>query len=210
MQEDETSLLIKDALQGDGTALMRLFENELEPMYRTAALLLGGYEEALKVVCTAMLEGRELLSLVEDEGSFSAWAKRRVVFTTLQMISDRTVFGGEDLGSTAESDSEWPKARLKQLPKDRFEELLRRELSSLPDDARIAFVLHDMEGFTVGEVSEFMDKPIDQVKDLAGAARLALASRLSWTLQRTPQRAGAGRPVGAALKVTMAVATFHC
>lgn len=199
----ETARLLSQAARGNSVATVELFDGELKEMYETACLLLGGTDEALEMVRESVSAAVDKLREVKDPSRFSAWAKNLVVSRTLQhMVERRTPHWDADPTASEPMAEEWwgdgepgevlqlflSTVRPHQIAADgiapdSFRRMLRLQLQALPDDLRIAFVLHDILGFRGNETSALLGQSPRVVKNLLAAARQTLLMSVSAALR---------------------------
>ncbi|MDT8071026.1 MAG: sigma factor-like helix-turn-helix DNA-binding protein [Terriglobia bacterium] len=198
-----TARLLSQAARGNHVATVQLFDGELEEMYETACLLLGGTGDALEMVRDSVCAAVDKLGEVKDPARFSSWARNLVVNRALQhMVERREPFLDADSTAYEPMAEEWcgdgepgevlelflSTVRPHQIEADgvapdSFRRMLRLQLQSLPDDLRIAFVLHDILGFRVNGTSVLLGQSPGVVKNLLAAARHTLVMSVSTALR---------------------------
>ena len=172
--QDEEKSLIARAQAGDRAAFEYLYRSHAGWVYALCLRLSGSTDEAEELTQTSFIRTWERLSTYRGESGFRPWLRRLSVNVVLEAAREdgrRTsrVFAVEDpelLGSN-------PPASLD----DRID--LERAIASLPEGARTALVLHDIEGLRHDEISEMTGMAVGTSKAQVHRARQLLRERLN-------------------------------
>jgi RNA polymerase sigma-70 factor (ECF subfamily) len=159
---------------GDRAAFGILYRSHVGWVYGLCLRLSGSADEAEELTQAAFVRTWERLDTYRGESGFRPWLRRLAVNVVLEAArkDDRRmsrVFAVEDpelLGSS-------PPASLD----DRID--LERAIASLPEGARTALVLHDIEGLRHDEISEMTGMAVGTSKAQLHRARQLLRERLT-------------------------------
>jgi RNA polymerase sigma-70 factor (ECF subfamily) len=169
---------IKRAVAGDRAALEQVLLEHLPRIRNLVRYLLRGDSEVDDVAQQALIEIMRSLPSYLGDGSFKGWLDRIAVRAAFHHIRRRRAERKHDQALpelmlvTAEGDSP-----------DHYR--MRREavrwLDDLPDEQRHAVVLHHVLGFSVPELSQELNLPVETVR-----------SRLRLGMEKLRQRLPAG------------------
>lgn len=129
------------AAQGDVEAFERLYRRHLASVHRLASWMLGqeGVEDAIQEV---FVRAWTKLDLFQGRSSFGTWLRRLAVNVIVRhrgRLADRPSLD-------ARKESTWH-----SFPGLRMD--LEAAVATLPEGARLVFVLHDVEGFKHCEIA---------------------------------------------------------
>jgi RNA polymerase sigma-70 factor (ECF subfamily) len=161
--------LIAEAQSGNQTAFEEIYRIHVGRVYAICLRILGDRSNAEEVTQKIFIRAWIKLNSFRGESRFSSWLYRlsvNVVFGELKLAGGRNeeTSGENDIQRTVVTGSE--PARNLRLD-------LNRAINSLPQQARIIFVLHDIEGFTHAEIADVMELATGTCK-----AQLSRARRL--------------------------------
>jgi RNA polymerase sigma-70 factor (ECF subfamily) len=141
---------IRLAQEGDSAAFERLYRVQSGQVYALALRLTGNRDSALDLVQDAFVRAWERLASFRGESAFGSWLHRLTVNVYLnQSRSDSRRRTREDILDDAnEADNI---AQVASDPSHRLD--LESAIARLPQGARTAFVLHDVEGFSHDEIA---------------------------------------------------------
>jgi RNA polymerase sigma-70 factor (ECF subfamily) len=178
-----------DALKsGDRDEFARLVDVYSVPIYRLAIKMLGDQQDAEDMLQNTFLNAFKHIRSFEERSSLATWLYRIAANEALMMI--RKQRPETNLTDTSLEDDEGEDYSPVQfvdwccLPED---ELLSSESRSrldqaiqrLPERLRIVFILRDLEGLSIEETSQALDKSQTAVKTRLLRARLNLREQLS-------------------------------
>lgn len=145
-QSDDVRL----AQGGDAAAFERLYRIQAGPVYGLSLRLTGNREDALELMQDAFVRAWERLGSFRGESAFGSWLHRLTVNVFLNRLREESRratkvdfledVNGADLVAQVGTD---PALRLD----------LETAVGALPRGARLAFVLHDVEGFSYDEIA---------------------------------------------------------
>ncbi len=158
----EDLALAQRAGAGDGQARRLVAQRLYNRVRTTVRYLAGSHPDADDFVQLALLEVLRSLPTYRAETKLESWADRIVVRTTLRLVK-RQRRHAEVISLFAEG--EVPGAHAEGAPlhflRSRVQELLRR----LTPERQAATVLQLVHGYSVGEIAELTETPVNTVRD---------------------------------------------
>ncbi len=167
--------LITSARAGDPGAFAALYRQHARRAYTLALRITGQTDQAEDVVQDAFLRALERIGGFRGDAPFGAWLQRLVANVAIDRIRTQRRRPEDDL------DLQQLEARQSQpdRPLDALG-LLRR----LAPDARTVLVLHDMEGYSHGEIAIAFGRSESWSKSLLARTRSRLAAWIESEEQR--------------------------
>lgn len=166
--------LIARVLSGESSAELELYESHVDRVYRLAFRLAGDDSLARDFTQETFLRVFERLHDFRGDAALSTWIHRITVTVALNGLRKvrRLRARERDLGEAGEVCS-------RSEAVDPFlRERLHREIDSLPDRYRVAFLMHDVEGYTHEEISQVLEIATGTSKSLVSRARARLRGAL--------------------------------
>lgn len=178
--EDKTATLdsIRRAQAGDVAAFEILYREHSGRIYALCTRLKGGdRSDATELLQDVFIKAWRRLETFHGDCAFSSWLHRLAVNTMLENArSDRRrtarVLSMEDTSALPGA----ARSSGVDLKMD-----MEAAVASLPRGARLAFVLHDVEGYQHQEIAEQLDVSVGTVKAQLHRARRLLRERLEGT-----------------------------
>lgn len=142
--------LIRRAQSGDGSAFEALYREHAPRVFALCLRLSGGTTaEATELMQDVFIRAWRGLASFRGESAFSSWLHRLTVNAMLESVRSETrrtarVLTMEDPGTIGA-------IAIGSNPELKMD--LERAIASLPDGARMAFVLHEIEGYQHGEIA---------------------------------------------------------
>jgi RNA polymerase sigma-70 factor (ECF subfamily) len=175
--EDRTAVLerIRRAQSGDVDAFERLYREHSPRIYALCLRLKAGdTPDATELLQDVFVKAWRRLDTFRGECAFASWLHRLAVNTMLESArseSRRTarVLPMEDTSRLAGA----ARSTGIELKMD-----METAIASLPKGARLAFVLHDVEGYQHQEIAEQLSVTVGTVKAQLHRARRLLRERL--------------------------------
>jgi RNA polymerase sigma-70 factor, ECF subfamily len=170
--------VIADVCRGNRDAFSVLFNHYGRKLYRVAFRILRNREDAEDVVQTAMLKAYSRLPQFRGDSQFSTWLMRITINEALMKLrkrNDEHFVPFDELGA-AEINQSFP-SEIKDAALNPEEDLLATELlmTSIRDLSSChtaAFLLHNVQGFTVAEVAQALRISAAAAKSRVFRARL--------------------------------------
>lgn len=168
---------VRRARAGDAAAFEALYAEHVERVFALCLRMTADERWAEELTQDVFVTAWRRLETFRGDAAFSTWLYRVTVNTVLDDRKRRgrrpaqlstvpeETFGG---GVSGEGD---PGERLR----------LEAAIAALPERARMAIVLHGIEGYSYEEVAELMDVAVGTVKSHIHRARSLLIERLEGT-----------------------------
>ena len=170
--QDTERALVRDAQNGSEPAFAMLVRSHMRRAYAVARAICATHEDAEDAVQDGFLHAYRALERFRPEQAFAAWLNRIVANAALDIGRRRKVRDADALPETLSVPAFDPSER---------SELRRRlgtALGVLPDRQRSVLVLHDVEGYTHGEIGSMLGIPEGTARSDLHHARASLRERL--------------------------------
>ena len=142
--------LIRQACEGNGTAVRALYERYAPRVYAVVRRIAGDDDLAQDYAQEAWIRAIRALPTFRGDARFSTWLHRIAVNSALQALrkaTTRTKREGPMPAAVAVDPAEGDSL---------LGDLLERALDQLPDGMRQILILHDVEGYTHEEIGEVL------------------------------------------------------
>jgi RNA polymerase sigma-70 factor (ECF subfamily) len=174
LEEEDAVELISQSKAGSHAAFEAIYRMHLGRVYAICLRILADRTWAEEVTQKIFVRAWTKLNSFRGESRFSSWLYRlsvNVILGELKLAGARKgqTLGGNDMQRLAASGSELSR----NLHLD-----LGRAIDLLPQQARIIFVLHDIEGFTHVEIADVMELAAGTCKAQLSRARRLLREAL--------------------------------
>lgn len=169
------SEVVRRAQSGDSSAFEELYREHSPRVYALCLRLSGGSQnDATELLQDAFIRAWRGLKNFRGDSAFSSWLHRLTVNAMLERARSekrRTarVLFMEQPALDASSMEDQPDARMD----------LESAIAALPEGARIAFVLHEIEGYQHAEIAEQLGVAEGTVKAQVHRARKLLIKALN-------------------------------
>ena len=178
--------LVEQLQQGNESAFSKLVDEWQDMVYNTAIGIVQNPQDADDITQEVFMQVYQSISSFKGESKFSTWLyqitlskaldqekkkKRKKRFAFVQQL-----FGnqGEELVQSIEF--EHPGILME---KKESAQALFKALKQIPDNQRIAFTLHKLEGQSYLEIAEFMNTSLYAVESLMSRAKANLKKQLN-------------------------------
>jgi RNA polymerase sigma-70 factor (ECF subfamily) len=154
-QGAEAADLVDRARQGDVAAFERLYRENVGRVHALCLRLLRDPDAAEEAAQESFVRAWRRLESFQGRSAFSTWLHRLTVNVVLdrRRAEKRTAI---DLRSGDEDELGAVENPARHRPDQKID--LERAIADLPDGARLAFVLHDIEGYRHREIAEMTGK----------------------------------------------------
>jgi RNA polymerase sigma-70 factor (ECF subfamily) len=179
--------LVARARGGDRAAFDELVLRHEDRVFNMALRMLGNADDALDLAQEVFLSAYRALKGFESKALFSTWLYRVTVNRCRDEMRRRATVKHtrpRPLGALRDADDppEDPEARAAS-PVDaavarESHGIVAAAVAALPDDAREALVLRDVEGLAYEEIAEILDVPVGTVRSRLHRARSLVRERL--------------------------------
>jgi len=177
--------LIEQLKQGNETAFKTIVETWQNMVYNTALGIVQNTGDAEDITQEVFVQVYQSVSSFKGDSKFSTWLYRIAVTKSLdherrkkrkkRFAFVRSLFGEESEVVVHPPDFNHPGVVL-----DKKEEaaILFSVINKLPENQKIAFTLHKLEGLSYQEVSEVMETTVSSVESLMHRAKTNLKKKL--------------------------------
>lgn len=177
LQADEAELI--DRLRkGDESAFRQVVESRKDLVYNTVLGLLQHPEDAEDVAQDVFIKMYESIHQFKGESAFSTWLYRIAVTKALEWIRSRKrkkrfAFITGLLGDNNELRHDPPDFHHPGVQLDNKERASRlfKSIAKLPDNQRVAFTLHKVEGIPYQEIAAIMELSVSAIESLIHRAK---------------------------------------
>lgn len=180
-------ILIEKATRGDNKALSEIVAQNEQLVYNTALKLLANPQQAECVLQETFLKVFQVLPSFKGESSLSTWIYRIATNFALMRLRNKK----KDFANIEEQEEHIHKNTLenfnrhvtnnplKAVLNDELKAKMEAAIADLPPKFRSVFILKDIEGHSLKEISEMADMSLAAVKSNLHRARLFLRDRLA-------------------------------
>ena len=162
--------LISRIQSGDRAAARALYDQHVRRVYQLVYRMLGDADQAEEATQDTFVKAFSRLDSFRGESSLATWLHAIAVSMALTALrkKKRRLLREADLDDAATL----PDSRMEGDPDLR--DRLRQAIDALPEKLRVTVVLHDIEGFTHGEIARMTGVPEGTCKTrlMGGRARL--------------------------------------
>ncbi len=177
--------LIENLRNGDESAFRLIVETRKDLVYNTALGLLQSAEDAEDITQEVFIKVYESVHQFKGESAFSTWLYKIAVTKSLELIRSRKrkkrfAFITSILGENNELKHDPPEFHHPGILLDNRERAatLFKAIAKLPENQRVAFTLHKLEGISYIEVGEIMQLSVSAVESLIHRAKSNLKKDL--------------------------------
>lgn len=165
--------LVRRCQAGDEAAFEALFARHSRRVLQTAYLITGSPTAAEDILQEAFTQTFRAITQLREPAAFSAWLYRTTVRAARKALQREQ----QERQATVRVAGEGERA---QPPQDAVEvrQLIWAAISALPEQQRIAVILHYFQDRSVAEIAQVLEAPEGTVKSWLHRARGALASQL--------------------------------
>lgn len=181
---NQTDLIVQ-LQQGDASAFEELVNEYEEMVYNTAVGIVQHPDDADDITQEVFIQLYQSVSSFKGESKLSTWLYRITVNRALdhekkqkrkkRFAVIQSFFGGEDAEKINAVEFDHPGVLMEK--KERATELFKA-LKKIPDNQRIAFTLHKMEGLSYQDIAEIMNSTLYAVESLMTRAKTNLKKEL--------------------------------
>jgi RNA polymerase sigma-70 factor (ECF subfamily) len=182
----DEQILIEKLKQGDEAAFKQIVETWQNMVYNTALGILQNAEDAEDVAQEVFVQVYESVKNFKAESKFSTWLYRITLSKALDHLRRKkrkkrfayiqSLFGPNNETIIEKPDFNHPGIKLDN--KERAA-LLFTAINQLPENQKIAFTLHKLEGLSYQEISDVMRTSVSSVESLMHRAKNNLRKRLT-------------------------------
>jgi RNA polymerase sigma-70 factor (ECF subfamily) len=178
--------LVARARDGDRAAFDELVLRHEDRVYNMALRMLGNPDDALDLAQEVFLSAYRALKGFESKALFSTWLYRVTVNRCRDEMRRRatvkhtrpTRLGGPDADDPAADPPARTASPEEAAASREATAIVAAAVAALPDEAREAIVLRDVEGLAYEEIADVLDLPVGTVRSRLHRARLDLKGKL--------------------------------
>ena len=171
--------LVRRCKQGDARAFEELYRAHSARLYSLLLRMVGAAEDAEDLLQDVFLQAHRKLDSFRGESSLGTWLYRLAVNQCLDYLRGRQSKMTRITESFEDEAVQEPTSPAPAIPAAISRVDLERAIARLPEGCRLAFVLHDVEGFAHHEVAGLLGISEGTSKSQVHKARLKLRSMLS-------------------------------
>ena len=178
-------ILVEKLKQGDETAFKTIVETWQKMVYNTALGIVQNAEDAEDIAQETFVQVYQSIGSFKGESKFSTWLYRITIAKALdherkkkrkkRFAFVKSIFGEESQIVVNPPDFHHPGV---VLDKKENAAVLFGASAELPENQRIAFTLHKVDGLSYQQVSEIMNTSVSSVESLMHRAKTNLRKRL--------------------------------
>lgn len=186
-RQDPDEELVRQLRHGDSAAAEALVAKYGAKVYQLALKITGNPQDAQEVSQDALWNTVSKIASFKGEAVLGSWVYRITANAAYQRLRGRRgqerswedilpQFDGE--GRLIEPHEDWSPRVEDPLLADEARRIIQGAVDALPDDYRVAFLLHDVEGLPNPEIARALDLSLPAVKSRVHRARLFLRREL--------------------------------
>jgi RNA polymerase sigma factor (sigma-70 family) len=178
--------LVVQLQQGDESAFKKLVDEWQDMVYNTTLGIVQNADDADDITQEVFIQVYQSVSSFKGDSKFSTWLYRITLSKALDHEKKKkrkkrfafvqSIFGNNEVEQVHPVEFDHPGIQMEK--KERASELFNA-LKQIPDNQRIAFTLHKLEGQSYQEVAEIMNASLYAVESLIGRAKTNLKKVLA-------------------------------
>lgn len=171
--------LVERAKEGDGRAFQTLYEMNVDRIYRLAYRMAGDDDLAQDFTQEAFVRAYQKLDTFRGDAAFSTWLHSITVSVALNGLRkvDRHRKRERSLEDAA------PVASGRSQVEPDLRDRIEAAVNELPEIYRTVFLMHDLEGYSHGEIAKTLDVAEGTSKARLSRARSKLRTALGPAMQ---------------------------
>ncbi len=185
MSKTDEWQLVDRLKNGDEAAFKEIVESRKDLVYNTSLGLLQNPEDAEDITQEVFVKVFESIHQFKGESAFSTWLYKIAVTKSLELIRSRKrkkrfafitgLFGDDNELKHDPADFIHPGVQMDN--RERSTKLFQA-IAKLPENQKVAFTLHKIEGISYQEISEVMKITVSAVESLIHRAKANLRKSL--------------------------------
>ena len=176
MKDRPDAELVIQARTGDGDSFGELVRRYQRPAYSVALSVTRSHQDAEDAVQESFLVALQRLDDCRNPGRFAGWFLAIVRNRSRNLIRRESLRSGDQIPASASTAGPSP---AKETDISALRGRLREALATLSEVQREIVLLHDLEGWKHGEISQRLGIPSGTVRSHLHFARKALRVQLS-------------------------------
>jgi len=171
--------LVRRCRQGDTAAFEEVYRVHAARLYSLLLRMVGGTQDAEDLLQDVFLQAYRKLESFRGDSSLGTWLYRLAINQCLDFLRGRQARMSKATDSIEDDSVQEPVSPAPVIPAAISRVDLERAVARLPQGCRLAFVLHDVEGFAHHEVAALLGISEGTSKSQLHKARMKLRSMLS-------------------------------
>jgi RNA polymerase sigma-70 factor (ECF subfamily) len=171
--------LVRRCRQGDTAAFEEVYRAHSARLYSLLSRMVGGTQDAEDLLQDVFLQAHRKLDSFRGDSSLGTWLYRLAVNQCLDFLRGRQNRMARATDSLDDDAALEPASPAPAIPSAISRVDLERAIARLPEGCRLAFVLHDVEGFAHHEVAGLLGISEGTSKSQVHKARMKLRAMLS-------------------------------
>ena len=173
MTEQDDSILVKHALEGDRSGFEGLVRKYLKPIFNLALRMVNDSEQAADIAQTTFIKAYENLSTFKRDLKFFSWLYRIAINESLNVLEKQKQ--KDEFPAEAVSGDPMPDEIIHVTERN---EIIQQALMKLPSDQRSVIVMRHFLDFSYGQIGATLSIPEKTVKSRLFTARQKLKELL--------------------------------
>jgi RNA polymerase sigma-70 factor (ECF subfamily) len=174
------SQLIARILSGDRAAEREMYDTHVDRVFRLAYRMTGDEMMAEDYTQETFIRAFDKLDTFEGRSALSTWVHSIAVSVILSGLRKVKRLRNRE----AEMDEVTERTAGLAGTDVELKIRLHQAIDALPDDLRMTFIMHDIEGYKHNEIAEVFDAPTGTIKSRLSRARQALRDDLTGGARR--------------------------
>jgi RNA polymerase sigma-70 factor (ECF subfamily) len=175
----EEQTLITRVLDGDRAAARSLYEAHVHRVHRLVFRLCGDEDLTHDLTQDVFIRAFEQLPRFRGEAALGTWLHRIAVSVTLNALRKVRRLATREQSMDAEGSRAISFADETPVSDPDLRDRLTKAIEALPPAARASVILHDIEGYTHGEIAEMLGIAVGTSKARLFDARVRLRHALA-------------------------------
>jgi len=176
--EHDTIGIIERIKSGESLAFNELIERYKRQVAAIAYRMIGDYDEAEDIAQVVFVKTSKNLIKFDTSKKFSTWLYRITVNASIDYMRKYRRHKHELLDNYSESLENEEDNPEEILNRKKLRSIILKAAEALNDKQKAAFILRDLEGHQIDEVSEILDMPEATVRWYLHRARIRLRKEL--------------------------------
>jgi len=175
--------LVRRCREGDTAAFEEVYRTHAARLYSLLLRMVGGTTDAEDLLQDVFLQAYRKLDSFRGDSSLGTWLYRLAVNQCLDFLRGRQTRMSRSTDSFDDDAVPEPASPAPMIPAAISRVDLERAVARLPEGCRLAFVLHDVEGFAHHEVATLLGISEGTSKSQVHKARMKLRAMLSGVMR---------------------------